>query len=268
MPEGTAPRCLYCLKSDGGFTSEEHPIPESLGNSTLVLPPGIVCDRCNRGKLSELDRTLVECLPVKIRRTTLGIVSKAGKVPVTAFQDGQLRHDGRFAALHGDLAARSWTEEYRSEKDPRYTIGMATLTGGRPIRGRHAEELSRSLLKVGLACAWPEQGDKLLGAEFNGVRDVILGTSRRAGYLFIGNEVHEANKALNVQFDAFPTVTGTSRYVSSPTSTAWSCSPIPTPQPLPNPWLTLDRRPCSARGPKRAHDPNRQGTFPNAGTLG
>jgi hypothetical protein len=202
MPEGTAPRCLYCLKSDGGFTSEEHPIPESLGNSTLVLPPGIVCDRCNRGKLSELDRTLVECLPVKIRRTTLGILSKAGKVPVTAFQDGQLRHDGRFAALHGDLAARSWSEEYRSKKDPRYTIGMATLTGGRPIRGRHAEELSRSLLKVGLGCAWPEQGDKLLGAEFNDVRDVILGTSRRAGYLFIGNEVHEANTALNVQYDA------------------------------------------------------------------
>jgi hypothetical protein len=190
------------LRSDGGFASEEHPIPESLGNTTIVLPPGVVFDRCNNGVLSELDKTLVDCFPIKIRRTNLGIRSKAGKVPVTAFQDGRLVHNGRFAALHGDLHARSWTEEYRSRKDPDYTIGMATLTGGRPIRGRHAEDLSRALLKVGLGCAWIEQRDRLLDPDFSHVRDTILGTTRRPGFVFIANEVDQANTGINVQFDA------------------------------------------------------------------
>ena len=31
-------RCIYCLTTTGPFTSEEHVIPEALGNDELVLP--------------------------------------------------------------------------------------------------------------------------------------------------------------------------------------------------------------------------------------
>jgi hypothetical protein len=98
------PRCLYCRKSDGGFARREHPIPESMGNRSIELPPGVVCDRCNGGVLSFLDQTLLEFFPVKLRRTELGIESKAGKVPETAFQDGRLRHNGAFDRKKSQLA--------------------------------------------------------------------------------------------------------------------------------------------------------------------
>ena len=72
--------CLFCLRADGGFTSVEHSIPESLGNVTLILPQGVVCDRCNNEELAELDQHLADLMPLKKRRTELGIKNKRGEV--------------------------------------------------------------------------------------------------------------------------------------------------------------------------------------------
>ncbi len=56
--------CLFCGNQDGGFTSEEHVIAFALGNTTksglvaseLVIPPGEICDKCNRRRLSLRDK--------------------------------------------------------------------------------------------------------------------------------------------------------------------------------------------------------------------
>ena len=42
---GVVSDCLFCRRGDGGWTSREHVIPESMGNTELILPPGVVCDR-------------------------------------------------------------------------------------------------------------------------------------------------------------------------------------------------------------------------------
>jgi hypothetical protein len=40
-------RCLFCLEDSTSSVSVEHIVPESLGNTTTVLPRGFVCDKCN-----------------------------------------------------------------------------------------------------------------------------------------------------------------------------------------------------------------------------
>jgi HNH endonuclease len=40
-------RCIFCKDDSSKSRSVEHIIPEALGNTDHVLPPGIVCDRCN-----------------------------------------------------------------------------------------------------------------------------------------------------------------------------------------------------------------------------
>jgi len=82
--------CLFCKRKDGGFTTQEHIFPESLGNTELVLPPGVVCDRCNNEKLSTLDQTICDFMPISLRRTMLGIPSKAGKIPGFRFSEGTI----------------------------------------------------------------------------------------------------------------------------------------------------------------------------------
>src|SRR3954451_4065983 len=83
--------CLVCRRGDGGFTSFEHIFPEALGNTELLLPVGVVCDRCNNGPLAEADEALSRFLPIDLMRTWHGIPSKSGRLPDFNFDNGALR---------------------------------------------------------------------------------------------------------------------------------------------------------------------------------
>jgi len=91
VAEGERRGCLFCRRSDGGFATREHPVPESLGNTEQVLDNGVVCDRCNNGVLSDLDQALIEFFPISLRRAMLGIQTKAGKFPVAKFSGGTVQ---------------------------------------------------------------------------------------------------------------------------------------------------------------------------------
>jgi hypothetical protein len=192
--------CLFCLRADGGFTSVEHPIPESLGNTDLVLPKGVVCDRCNNGPLAALDQCLADFMPLKMRRTTLGIPNKLGNVPATVFQDARLELVEGRPALTGP-APRSWQLEQVDPRDPRWSVGTATLTGGRPLTGRHAAQISRALLKVGFEGAWTDLGDRLMEEDFDELRTLIL-DQRRPGYVFLVNHLDESDAGHFIHYDA------------------------------------------------------------------
>lgn len=83
--------CIYCLTTEGSFTSEEHVIPESLGNDELVLPKGYVCDKCNNEALSELDEYLINFEPVAWLRVLFVPYTKAGKLPHANFQNMSMK---------------------------------------------------------------------------------------------------------------------------------------------------------------------------------
>jgi hypothetical protein len=75
--EGRERGCLICRENDGGFASVEHILPESLGNTEMLLPRGVVCDRCNHGPLSRLDQALAGFLPIEMMRTWHGVPARA-----------------------------------------------------------------------------------------------------------------------------------------------------------------------------------------------
>ncbi|MYB59056.1 MAG: HNH endonuclease [Gemmatimonadetes bacterium] len=80
-------KCIYCLTENGSFTSEEHIIPESLGNDEYILPKGYVCDTCNNKVLSHLDNQLIQSAPISFLRVLFLAHTKAGKLPTARFQD-------------------------------------------------------------------------------------------------------------------------------------------------------------------------------------
>jgi HNH endonuclease len=57
-------QCIYCTKTEGSFTSEEHILPEALGNDDLVLESGYVCDSCNNGLLALLSGASTKFMPL------------------------------------------------------------------------------------------------------------------------------------------------------------------------------------------------------------
>jgi hypothetical protein len=79
----------------GPFTSQEHVVPEGLGNKHLVLPMGVVCDPCNNGPLSALDGESLNFPPVAMMRTIRGVPTKQGRLPPAArFANASVRRVG------------------------------------------------------------------------------------------------------------------------------------------------------------------------------
>ncbi|HJV39730.1 MAG TPA: HNH endonuclease [Geothrix sp.] len=82
-------RCIFCKKDSQTSKSVEHVIPESLGNSTLILAPGVVCDKCNQYFAVKVEKQLLGESLMESLRSSHFIESKKGKIPTgKGFIDG------------------------------------------------------------------------------------------------------------------------------------------------------------------------------------
>lgn len=52
-------RCLFCKESSDDTKGVEHLIPESFGSKKLVLPKGLVCDKCNNYFARKVERPVM-----------------------------------------------------------------------------------------------------------------------------------------------------------------------------------------------------------------
>jgi hypothetical protein len=91
--------CIFCKKESSASKSREHIIPESLGNTTHCLPPGVVCDPCNSYFSREIEKPFLGSPAITLLRFRQGIPSKRGKIPPSE------RHS--IARLSGRVLERS-----------------------------------------------------------------------------------------------------------------------------------------------------------------
>jgi len=77
-------RCIFCRVDSSTSVSREHIIPESLGNTSLILPKGVVCDKCNNYFSREVERPFLESEAIRVMRFHQGLESKKGRVPSLA----------------------------------------------------------------------------------------------------------------------------------------------------------------------------------------
>ena len=83
--------CLFCKGSTETSVSIEHILPESLGNFEIVLPAGVVCDRCNNYFARKLEGPVLACGAFLEHRFAGCLPNKSGRVPAvawTAFPSG------------------------------------------------------------------------------------------------------------------------------------------------------------------------------------
>lgn len=70
-------QCIFCKQEIVSATRTEHIIPESLGGGEwAILPPGIVCDRCNQYFGSKVERSAIDDYPLNIIRLLNGVITK------------------------------------------------------------------------------------------------------------------------------------------------------------------------------------------------
>lgn len=71
--------CIFCKENSLDSKSVEHIIPESLGNKNLVLPKGIVCDKCNQYFAVKVEKPMLEMKYFRNVRFRNNIKSKKGR---------------------------------------------------------------------------------------------------------------------------------------------------------------------------------------------
>lgn len=181
------PTCLYCRQSSGPFTSEEHVIPESIGNQghggkpPVVLPVGVVCDRCNHGKLAQLDHALIKYAPISLMRTISGVSSKRGKLPETKLGNATLRMFKKGHVWFESSSKNAIVHDERGRVDLR-------LIGNRPMIPSYCRTLTRVLFKMTLGCMYLDAPETAVSERFHPVRRMILDEERFHGYFVTLND--------------------------------------------------------------------------------
>lgn len=87
-------QCIFCKHDSSGSHSREHIVAESLGNTTAILPPGVVCDSCNNYFSREVEGPFLNSPAILGLRFQQVLPSKRGRVPP---QEGLI--DSRFPAI-------------------------------------------------------------------------------------------------------------------------------------------------------------------------
>lgn len=74
-------RCVFCKSDSSHSRSVEHIIPESLGNLSHILPPGVVCDKCNNYFATKVEKPFLETDAIRQLRFQQSVRNKRGRVP-------------------------------------------------------------------------------------------------------------------------------------------------------------------------------------------
>lgn len=84
--------CPYCKNvilfdednsNESNAKSEEHIIPFSLGNEEIVIPKGVICDRCNNYFAREIEKPFLNNKTIKQMRSYHRVPSRKNKIPAT-----------------------------------------------------------------------------------------------------------------------------------------------------------------------------------------
>jgi hypothetical protein len=164
--------CLFCRQSDGGFSSREHVLSEAFGNEEYILPPGVVCDRCNNGALALIDEALVNFPPITLLRGERGLPSKAGKAVASKWGNATLF----WGPERGTLNVEGSRKLLRNmETDGTTSKGTFTLTTGGPITAKRIGRLVRSIWKSTLEFVYLDHGSEIAFHHvFDGARTAII----------------------------------------------------------------------------------------------
>lgn len=163
-------KCIYCLKNSESFTSEEHIIPEALGNDELILSKGYVCDTCNNGILSRLDNFLQGFELISFLRVVYTPYTKAGKLPKANYQNISIKKTHPRNILIAAKDKSGWIKNLKETEDGNVSFSIE-------MRGKKFDpkNIGRSLYKIGIGMVAFNQGIvTACDPKYNKAREFIL----------------------------------------------------------------------------------------------
>ena len=170
-PEG----CLFCRRHDGGFEAEEHIFSYALGNRAYVLPPGVVCDRCNTGPLQAAERALISFHPIELLRAERGLTTRRGEKIVATTGGTRI-----WWPAPGEL--RILPAGKKVVRRTGLSSGSMSLTGN-VLTDRVMRLITHAVWKTALEDLCRRHGAELaFNARFDPVRESVIGQRNSRGW--------------------------------------------------------------------------------------
>ncbi len=203
--EPAVTRCIYCLSTDGPFKSEEHIVPEAMGNNDIVLPRGYVCDPCNNGVLSRLDDELRTSPLFIVQWASAVEFTKQGKLPEVSLGDITIK---RTDPLNVTWIANPGSDAIRAGKQ--CPDGTTELHMHTSLPKRFDEVLvARALCKIGLAAVALDFGHEYACSNrFDAARRFICKGGEFRNNLLISQWM-TMRTDIQMQYHHLPEVSGT-----------------------------------------------------------
>jgi hypothetical protein len=155
----------------------------------------VVCDRCNHGPLANIDEALVQHPAIALLRTTLGIPTKAGRLPVSKWGNALISTPApQDVVIQADSGAVfEQLDSHRSKLNLR--------TGG-PIPARRYKLVLRAIWKIALECMYIDHGEDAYDSRYDEVRAMVLGSREVDGCMLMPKEcIPSTEVALHYRFD-------------------------------------------------------------------
>ncbi|MGB3479862.1 MAG: HNH endonuclease [bacterium] len=168
--------CIFCRKTNVPFTSVEHIFPESIGNKKLILPKGVVCDICNNGILSKLDKVILDFEPVAFLKHFYAIPSKTGRVPDVKLPNVSMETD----------VDKKINLKVQSKKFLRTKVGgfKLRITAKHQFTQKYLCCLARAFYKIALEAIHLDHGHPIsLDKSYDLIRDKILTDKLFSGFI-------------------------------------------------------------------------------------
>jgi hypothetical protein len=114
-------KCLFCQANSDSARSIEHIVPESLGNKTFILPPGVICDGCNNYFACEVERPFLESPSISLMRFHQLVESTKGRVPpatgiITPGNAAVVRRNPKDGAISVDIPPEAFEHLSKSSE--------------------------------------------------------------------------------------------------------------------------------------------------------
>jgi hypothetical protein len=190
--------CLFCRRDDGGFAGEEHIIGYALGNRDFVLPPGVVCDRCNNGPLQKAEQALSSFPIIEMLRAERGLGTRSNRGLLISMDGTRVWWEAP-----GELCVSPAKPGVVTRTGP--SRGKLELTTGKPEPARRFERMTHAVWKAALEDVYRIHGPELaFDPKFDRIRNATIGHTQSRGWAFCPKESKPHNE---VTLSILPCVT-------------------------------------------------------------
>ena len=191
-------QCIFCNSNKEKFSSEEHIVPQSLGNHFLTLEKGWVCDKCNN-ICSAFESKVINHTIFGAERAMLGVITKKGKPARSKF--GKLHWN---TSLHKKGAI-----EFDKKDIDKHPFLSKCFKNGQLIIPFHSKfdiYIAKLLLKIGIESKYMHSGmDKF---KFNESKQFVIGKNNNSWpYVLIQQK--------NISTEIFTSAFSESKYLHS-----------------------------------------------------